>query len=266
MAKRRVSLTHGKQRSLLTDMLPFEVPPTFSNRGYYCFLRKHSIEIEKGQLRWICNTDTLDATIRLLFGIKSSTTIETELVIEWGKQKMRRFVPISKCEMVTMPFNFRVAHNLDGRTLSIVHPRNQVAVASFYATHSALIIYHTSVSEFSIRRPVSVSRYAYFKDKLHEERLDLVAGVEEEDREYEQLTPISSTRNIETFIDFSNRTNTTAARRNTMQWYKSTLANVLTAFTRIRCHGRFLENRKQNSAWTHQKQPLEGGLTPSCKS
>ncbi|KTE18765.1 reverse transcriptase [Sphingopyxis sp. H050] len=187
MAKRRVSLTHRKQRSVLTDMLPFEVPPTFSNRGYYRFLRDNSIEIENGQLRWICETDALDRTMRLLFGIDPSADITPEVVTEWGKQKARRSVPLKKCKMATMPFNFRVAHNLDGRTLSVVHPRNQVEVASFYATHSALIIYHTSVSEFSIRRPVSVSRYAYFKDKLHEERLDSVAGLEEEDREYEQL-------------------------------------------------------------------------------
>lgn len=187
MAKRRVSLTHRKQRSVLTDMLPFEVPPTFSNRGYYRFLRDNSIEIEKGQLRWSCETADLDRTMRLLFGIDPTAVIATEVVTEWGKKKTRRSVPIGKCQMATIPFNFRVAHNLDGRTLSVVHPRNQVAVASFYATHSALIIYHTSVSEFSIRRPVSVSRYAYFKDKLHEERLDAVAGVEEEDREYEQL-------------------------------------------------------------------------------
>lgn len=187
MAKRRVSLTHRKQRSVLTDMLPFEVPPTFSNRGYYRFLRNNSIEIEKGQLRWICETDALDRTMRLLFGIDLAANITPEVVTEWGKQKTRRSVPLKKCKMATMPFNFRVAHNLDGRTLSVVHPRNQVEVASFYATHSALIIYHTSVSEFSIRRPVSVSRYAYFKDKLHEERLDSVAGLEEEDREYEQL-------------------------------------------------------------------------------
>lgn len=187
MAKRRVSLTHRKQRSVLTDMLPFEVPPTFSNRGYYRFLRDNSIEIENGQLRWVCATDALDRTMRLLFGIKAAAVIDTEVVTEWGKKKSRRSVPIGKCEMATIPFNFRVAHNLDGRTLSVVHPRNQVAVASFYATHSALIIYHTSVSVFSIRRPVSVSRYAYFKDKLHEERLDSVAGLEEEDREYEQL-------------------------------------------------------------------------------
>ena len=187
MPKRRVSLTHRKQRSILTDMLPFEVPPTFSNRGYYRFLRDNSVEFEKGQLRWVCETDALDRTMRLLFGIKVGTPITTEVVIEWGKEKTRRSVPYNKCEMATIPFNFRVAHNLDGRTLSVVHPRNQVAVASFYANHSALIIYHTSLSEFSIRRPVSVSRYAYFKDKLHEERLDSTAGLEEEDREYEQL-------------------------------------------------------------------------------
>lgn len=187
MAKRRVSLTHRKQRSVLTDMLPFEVPPTFSNRGFYRFLRNNCIEIEKGQLRWTCETPNLDRTMRLLFGIRHDTLIETKVVTEWGKQKTRRSVPIGKCQMATIPYNFRVAHNLDGRTLSVVHPRNQVDVASFYATHSALILYHTSVSEFSIRRPVSVSRYAYFKDKLHEERKDAVAGVEEEDREYEQL-------------------------------------------------------------------------------
>lgn len=187
MAKRRVSLTHRKQRSVLTDMLPFEVPPTFSNRGYYRFLRDNSVEIEKGQLRWICETDDLDRTMRLLFGIDPTAVIATQVVTEWGKEKTLRSVPIGKCQMATIPFNFRVAHNLDGRTLSVVHPRNQVEVASFYAAHSALIIYHTSVSEFSIRHPVSVSRYAYFKDKLHEERLDAGAGLEEEDREYEQL-------------------------------------------------------------------------------
>ncbi|GGB99759.1 hypothetical protein GCM10007205_06350 [Oxalicibacterium flavum] len=187
MAKRRVSLTHRKQRSVLTDMLPFEVPPTFSNRGYYRFLRNNGVEIEKGKLHWNCETSALDETMRLLFGIKSGTPISTDVVIEWGKKRERRSVPLRRCEMATIPFNFRVAHNLDGRTLSVVHPRNQVEVASFYATHSALIIYHTSASEFSIRRPVSVSRYVYFKDRLHDERMDAATGVEEEDREYEQI-------------------------------------------------------------------------------
>ncbi|TRO22228.1 RNA-directed DNA polymerase [Ectopseudomonas mendocina] len=187
MSKRRTSFTHKKQRAVLMDMLPFEVPPTFSNRGYYRFLRNNSVEIENGLLRWICETPDLNQTMRLLFGIDSKTQILTEKITEWGKQKTRHYLPLKKCQMTTIPFSFRVAHNLDGRTLSIAHPRNQVAVANFYATHSALITYYTSISEFSIRRPVSVSRYAYYKDRLHEERLDEAGGIEEEDREYEQL-------------------------------------------------------------------------------
>jgi hypothetical protein len=169
-------------------MLPFEVPPTFSNRGFYRFLRDNNIEIEEGRVRWVSDTTGIDAAVLLLFGIKAGTAIATDTVTEWGKTKTRRSVPISACKMDTIPFNFRVAHKLDGRTLSVVHPRNQVAVASFYASHSALITYYTSVSDFSIRRPVSVSRYAFFKDKLHEEKLETATGgVEEEDREYEQL-------------------------------------------------------------------------------
>lgn len=143
--------------------------------------------MEKGRVRWIADTTALDVVMRLLFGINPTTAIDTETLTEWGRTKTRRSVPVKACKMDTIPFNFRVSHNLDGRTLSVVHPRNQVAVASFYAAHSALIIYHTSLSEFSIRRPASVSRYAFFKDKLHQENLDAAIGVEEDDREYEQL-------------------------------------------------------------------------------
>ncbi|AFJ02686.1 Reverse transcriptase (RNA-dependent DNA polymerase) [Methylophaga frappieri] len=187
MSKRRATLTHRKQRSVLTDMLPFEVPPTFSNRGFYRFLRDHDIEIDDGCIRWVSDTNDLDATMQLLFGIEDKGSIETEILSEWGRTKTRRYVRLKKCNMTTIPFNFQISHNLDGRTLSVVHPRNQVAVASFYAAQSALIVYYTSLSDFSIRRPVSVSRHAYFNDRLHQEKLDSVAGVEEEDKEYEQL-------------------------------------------------------------------------------
>ncbi len=206
MSKRRVTLTHKKQRAVLTDMLPFEVPPTFSNRGYFRFLREHSVAIEKNHLRWVCDTKDLDLTIRLLFGIAPNEPITTETATEWGKQKTYRSVRTGKCEMGTVPFNFRVAHNLDGRVLSVVHPRNQVDVASFYARYSALIMYYTSVSEFSIRHPVSVSRHTYYKDKLHEERLDSTAGAEEEDHEYEQLGSYfvyRKYRNIHRFFESS---------------------------------------------------------------
>lgn len=188
MSKRSVTLTHRKQRPVLTDMLPFEVPPTFSNRGFFCFLRDHRVELEGGQLRWKDSGPALDRTMQLLFGINNLHSVETTVVREWGASIARRSVPLSACRMNTIPFNFRVAHRSDGRTLSVVHPRNQVRVADFYAQHSALIIYYTSLSAFSIRHPVSVSRFAFFKDKLHEQVVEAIqVGVEEEDREYEQL-------------------------------------------------------------------------------
>lgn len=188
MPRRRIPLTHPKVRSVLTDMLPFEVPPTFSNRGYYSFLLRHEVETEGKELRWTSDTSAIDSTIRLLFGVDPAEPTKIVPVMEWGKQKIRRSVPLAKCEMATTPFNFRVAHGIDGRTLSVVHPRNQVRVAEFYARHSALITYYSSLSEFSIRRPVSVSRFAFFNDSLHERLLERpVQGIEMGDREYEQL-------------------------------------------------------------------------------
>lgn len=154
MTRRRITLDHRKQRSVLTDVLPFEVPPTFSNRGYYRFLRDNEVEIEGGRIRWLSGVGGLDTVIRLIFGIGDGASIDEVNVSEWGKQKKRRSVSLGSCRMDTIPFNFKVAHKLDGRVLSVIHPRNQLEVAGFYANHAALIIYYTSISEFSIRRPV----------------------------------------------------------------------------------------------------------------
>ncbi|MDM7955928.1 antiviral reverse transcriptase Drt3b [Blastomonas sp.] len=174
----------------MTDMLPFEVPPTFTNRGFFAFLRDHKVEIEDGRVRWIDRGPGLERTIKLIFGVKKNVVVETTTQKEWGAVKpiTRRSVPLKSCRMETIPFNFRVAHKIEGRTLSVVHPRNQVRIAEFYARHSAMITYYTSLSSFSIRRPVSVSRYAFFKDKLHDQDLESISGgVEEYGREYEQI-------------------------------------------------------------------------------
>lgn len=169
-------------------MLPFEVPPTFSNRGFYRFLRKHGVEIVDNHICWTSDSSILDTTMALLFGFAPTSTIETARRSEWGRSYIRRSVDLKSCKFETIPFGFRVAHNLDGRILSVVHPRNQIRIANFYANCSSLITYYAARSEFSIRRPVSVSRFAYFNDNLHEERLDSGAiGIEEEEKEYNQL-------------------------------------------------------------------------------
>lgn len=188
MARKRIALTNRKQRSVLTDMLPFEVPPTFSNRGFYRFLCDNKVFIEDGILHWTDRSPALDATIQLIFNLPAGPHITASAVSEWGKSGTRKSAPLKKCRMDTIPFNFSVSHKLDGRILSVVHPRNQVEVAGFYASRSGLILYSTSISDFSIRRPISVSKYAFFRDRLHEKRLDTSAGgIEVEKNEYEQL-------------------------------------------------------------------------------
>lgn len=192
MSKRGNTLTHPNLRSILTDALPFEVPPTFSNRGYYRFLIENNVEIDGNELRWTCDTDALDSVIFLLFGVNkdkhNNWNITAKTITQWGKTKTIRSVSLSQCELCTIPFNFRIAHGIEGRILTVVHPRNQVAVANFYAQYSATIIYYTSLSEFSIRRPVSVSRYAFFRDSLHEQLVDDSGrGVELDSQEYEEL-------------------------------------------------------------------------------
>lgn len=205
MARRRVALTNRNQRSVLTDMLPFEVPPTFSNRGFFRFLKEHDVEVDGAWLRWISNGPQVDAVVGLIFAIETGAEIKTETATAWGKESTRKSVHLKFCRMTTIPFNFSIAHNVEGRTLYVVHPRNQAEMAGFYARYHASITYHTSQSEFSIRRPISVSRFAYFKDRLHEQRLEVIAaGVEQYDKEYEQLGSYfvyKNYRNIHQFFE-----------------------------------------------------------------
>lgn len=191
MGKRKVYLRSGRQRSVLTDMLPFEVPPTFSNIGFYRFLRRHGIEIVNRRVRWVSDNPDVEIALRILFSLTDQGAINEEIVSEWGKTFTRKSAPLkyeSGLPKGTIPFQFKVAHKSDGRTLSVPHPRSQVEVAAFLADYYSLITYYAARSEFSLRRPVSVARYSFFKDDLHERRVEKDGhGVELDGREYEQL-------------------------------------------------------------------------------
>jgi hypothetical protein len=205
MAKRSKLLIDRKQRSILTDMLPFEVPPTFSNRGFYRFIRAHEIEIVGSTLRWTCDTSALDRIIYLIFGVDDKATVSSTPFREWGKkEKSRRSVPLNKCRMNTNPFAFTISHNTEGRVLSVVHPRNQLQVADFYNWYSTLITYYSSISEYSIRYPAGVAQYSYYKDGLYELRKETGSGIEVEDREYNQsgsYFTYNKYRNIHRFFE-----------------------------------------------------------------
>ncbi len=55
--------------------------------------------------------------------------------------------------------------------MSVLHPRAQVSVAEFYERYESSILYFTSRSRFSIRRPAGVARYTVHRDALFENDL-----------------------------------------------------------------------------------------------
>lgn len=187
MARRRIALDGNARRSILTDMLPFEVPPTFSNRGFYSFLHKYQVEVDSGRVRWCCSSDEIDRLMKLIFNVEESAQIDASEVELWGGTKEVRSFEIKTRNLESIPFQFNVSHGDGSRVLSVAHPKNQIDVACFYEEYGSLVLYYTSLSKFSIRKPVRVAKYAYFDDKLHQRLFDVDQGIEEEGREYEQL-------------------------------------------------------------------------------
>jgi hypothetical protein len=58
-----------KERIVLSDILPYEIPPFFSNRYFYEFLVENKVEIIENGIRWKKNnkSNTIDTIIKLLF-------------------------------------------------------------------------------------------------------------------------------------------------------------------------------------------------------
>lgn len=200
MTTKRIKLRSRHQRPVLTDMLPFEVPPTFSNRGFYAFLRRHKVEIASKRVSWINTEKNADEAIRLLFSVPlaavPAATVEQQT--SWGATRSVSSYPLGQNKPPagkhlkwvvpwTIPFSFQVAHKDGSRVLSVVHPRNQILVSEFYNTFASTISAYSSLSEFSIRRPVRVSKYSYYNDKMHSAIKSHEEGVEEVDHEYEQM-------------------------------------------------------------------------------
>lgn len=181
MSKRKKKyIKYKKERVILSDILPFEVPVTFSNRHFYDFLLSCKIKLE-GEKISINKEDTPvnREIIKLLFGISSNKPFSADGKINFEEEKRD-----------SIPFGYKIVHKEnDFRELSIVHPKNQLAVIDFYDTYRDLILYYCSKSQFSIRRPHRIAKYTYFKDRLHLEKLAELTDetVEQNDLEYENL-------------------------------------------------------------------------------
>lgn len=160
--RRKLKISYSKERVVLSDVLPYEAPLIFSNRYFYKLLNKRT---------------------------------KAQNNPKFKREKFKAFAEIENLLFSTskasQPFRFRIKHKeSDFRELNIIHPNNQKAVSDFYEKYNSLILYYSSISKFSIRKPTKIASFTFFNDKLHRKNNDKTfqfAQIEENENEYENL-------------------------------------------------------------------------------
>ncbi|KZS39980.1 hypothetical protein AWE51_10085 [Aquimarina aggregata] len=182
MSKKKKHIKYTKERAIISDVLPYEVPITFSNRYLYRFLVNNELEFKNSTIKYKTNfkDDYFDA-FKIILKILFSTNI-------------------SNPNTRKIPFTYRISHKeKDFRELALVHPINQLELIEFYEKYKESIIYSCSLSNYSIRKPDNVAKFTFFNDKLHQtNKGDVSDFLELSGKEYE---------NLKTFFSYSKYTN-----------------------------------------------------------
>ncbi|HEX7870549.1 MAG TPA: antiviral reverse transcriptase Drt3b, partial [Chryseobacterium sp.] len=162
MKKKKKVFRYTKERVVLSDVLPYEVPIIFSNRHFYKFLSNNKIELDNDKLLYTNSFTGSDATafnelLKILFDNTQFVATKNSITIE------------PKFGLKKLPYQYKILHKgTDFRTLSVPHPLNQLSVIEFYNKYKELIIYYGKQSSYSIRKPAAVARFVFFNDRLHD--------------------------------------------------------------------------------------------------
>lgn len=157
--KRRIK--YRKERVLVADVLPYELPTTFTNYYFYRFLSKYNkdqLNKNKSNYRPQIKGEIPSLIKKLLFEIKDE---------------------------ITVPYKFDIRHDKDHpRALSIIHPYNQIQVSEFYDTYKSLLLYYGNFSEFSLRKIDKISTFENFDDSITDKKIGEPDAQEESSKEY----------------------------------------------------------------------------------
>lgn len=127
-------------RILLTELMPYETPILFSNEGFYHYCRLRSQPEQRPQL------------------------VDKILTSPKNQQRIPYLYQVKKDES-----------NL--RTLSVIHPVNQIYFVEFYERYSALILHLCSKSPISLRFPAKIASHFYRKGNEEKKPQD-IPGIE----------------------------------------------------------------------------------------
>ncbi len=195
---KKKNISNKIQRVVLSDILPFEIPATFSNRFFYSFISENEIELNGNKISWKSESLVIKPILKLLFNL------ERRLITNETAKSIT--IEITKGALKTIPFHYKISHKKNEfRELSVIHPKNQLAVTEFYEKNKDLILYYSNESEFSLRRPFKTAKFTYFKDRLHYDKLAAdheSSGAEEFDKEYENLKTFFSYKEISNIHKF----------------------------------------------------------------
>lgn len=197
--KRRTLHQERYHRPILNEVLPFEVPPTFTNGGFFSFCSRINLRLERYKKEVIVSYENVQAydkaVLDVIFPSKSnsnklSVTANTQkkTVTQWGKSK-DIYSGIAPCSMNTKALAFDISHREErSRELSIPHPRNQLDICGLYDRYHYEMVDICSRSPFSIRRPVRRAKTSFINDTIHKNRLSKgESHREEEHKEYENI-------------------------------------------------------------------------------
>jgi len=177
--RKKIPIKYSKERVVLSDVLPYETPVTFSNRYFYKYLIK-SLKSKSNSNYKNKHNKAYSQIESILFGVKDKTK----------------------------PFNFNITHKKnDFRELCVIHPVSQRKMVAFYEKYKNIILYYSSLSPFSIRKPFKVANFTFYNDILHKKNEDKDlqhSQIEQDDSEYENLKSFFSYRkysNIHKFYE-----------------------------------------------------------------
>ncbi|WP_422091708.1 antiviral reverse transcriptase Drt3b [Tenacibaculum ovolyticum] len=186
--RKKIPITYSKERVVLSDVLPYETPVTFSNRYFYKYLLNSQKFYNK------------------LYKLKGKE--KADFLLKHGKAYSEIESILFGVQEKTKPFNFNITHNKnDFRELCVIHPVNQRKMVDFYEKYKNIIIYYSSLSPFSIRKPSKVANFTFYNDILHKKNEDKDlqhSQIEQDDSEYENLKSFFSYRkysNIHKFYE-----------------------------------------------------------------
>ena len=179
MKKKKIRLKYKKERVLLCDVLPYELPFTFSNRGFYRYLVQNQIRIDDDVVKWGSNIST-GALAVLAFIVNKSVE---------NLQNTGNGLKLEINNKQRIPFTYNILHKPNKfRELTVIHPLNQIQMVEFYEKYKSVLLYYTNLDRFSLRHPNKVACYFFYKDRLHNKLLGKKADkIELFFNEYENL-------------------------------------------------------------------------------